>query len=145
MSLTVIQPPADTEVLSQFNTIVSNAAPNDRIRQAFGAAISALAQGDAVRIEPVPQMLTTSQAAGVLGISRTTMVKLLEEGKIPFEQPNVHRLVRLRDVLDYQQSRRRSRRTFLSDLTNESMNDGTYFDEQSPMINDGSTVAGSSK
>ena len=80
-----------------------------------------------MRIEPLSEFLTTSQAADLLNISRTTMVKLLEDGKLPYEQPNVHRLVRRDDVLAYKRERSVMRRAYLRDSLREAVADGTYF------------------
>ncbi len=67
--------------------------------QVLRSVVEALASGQAVTIAPLHQRLTTQEAADLLGVSRPTLVKLLETGEIPFEQPGRHRRVRLVDVL----------------------------------------------
>lgn len=42
--------------------------------------VSAMKIGKAITVAPVDQMLTTQEAADFLGISRPTLVKLLETG-----------------------------------------------------------------
>jgi excisionase family DNA binding protein len=70
--------------------------------------------------------LTTSQAAHILGISRPTLVRLLESGEIPYEQPARHRRVRLADILAYQQRARRARATALDEMVRISEEAGLY-------------------
>lgn len=75
--------------------------------------VDAMAQGQAVTIAPVHQRLTTQEAADLLGVSRPTVVKLLESGEVPFEQPGRHRRVRLADVLAYRERASVERRAAL--------------------------------
>lgn len=70
--------------------------------------VSAMNAGLAVTVAPRSQSLTTQQAAELLGISRPTLVKLLDEGRIPYERINSHRRLLLRDVLDFREERRRA-------------------------------------
>ena len=110
--LTVL-PPDDPKDLQP----LADALPHvpDGIRQGLAAVLQALTSGEAVRVEPVAAMLTTGQAAEILNVSRMTLVKLLDEGRIAYQQPNVHRQVRLADVLAYKQERSRQRATYLQD------------------------------
>jgi excisionase family DNA binding protein len=64
--------------------------------------VQAMSCGLAVTVAPHHTVLTTSEAAQLLGVSRPTLVRLLEAGEIPYEQPVRHRRVRLADVLAYQ-------------------------------------------
>lgn len=69
-------------------------------------AVHAMSNGLAVTITPSSHSITTQQAAELLGITRPTLVKMLDDGKIPFEKPGTHRRVRLADVLDYKEKRK---------------------------------------
>ena len=60
--------------------------------------VDVMRQGKATLVAPQGLLLTTQEAADFLGVSRPTLVKLLEQGAIPFEKPNRHRRVRLQDL-----------------------------------------------
>ncbi|CAL8971681.1 hypothetical protein TESS_TESS_00284 [Tessaracoccus sp. O5.2] len=94
--------------------------------------VHAMRDGKAITVAPIDQLLTTQQAADFLGISRPTLVKLLESGEIPHESPGAgrHRRVRLRDVLDYQDRKRSRRRLVLDELTHDAVAAGLYEAEQ---------------
>lgn len=78
----------------------------------------AMAEGRAVTIAPHEQVLSTQQAANLLGVSRSTFVAILERGEIPYTQPG-RRRVRLTDVLDYQGRQQHARGQALDSLTRE--------------------------
>lgn len=68
------------------------------IGQLLREALEEMGRGHAVRVLPVAAELTTQEAAEILGISRPTMVRLLDEGRIPSWKVGTHRRVRLEDV-----------------------------------------------
>jgi excisionase family DNA binding protein len=88
--------------------------------------VEVMRQGKATVVAPQGLLLTTQEAADFLGVSRPTLVKLLEDGAIPFEKPNRHRRVRLQDLLDFQNRRREERRAALNQLTEEASELGLY-------------------
>jgi excisionase family DNA binding protein len=98
--------------------------------EALLQAAEALSQGLAVTVAPQHMTLSTYQAAELLGVSRPTLVKLLEEGEIPYDKvsdrPGAHRRVKLSDVLRYQKERRQTRRRLLRELTQEAIEAGSY-------------------
>lgn len=98
----------------------------DGLHDILVKALEALANGYAVTIAPKHTTLTTQQAADMLGVSRPTLTKLLEEGKIPYERPNSHRRIKLADLLEYREQRRQERQQILHRLTEESLDMGLY-------------------
>ena len=90
--------------------------------------VEAMRQGKGMHVAPQNLVLTTQEAADLLDVSRPTLVKLLEDGAIPFDQPNRHRRVRLHDALDYRARRHPAQRAALDELTAETSALGLYED-----------------
>jgi excisionase family DNA binding protein len=63
--------------------------------------LEAMAAGRGMTIIPENAELTTVEAAEVLNVSRPFLIKLLEEGAIPFRKVGTHRRVRMEDVMAY--------------------------------------------
>ncbi|QBJ96033.1 helix-turn-helix domain-containing protein [Rhodococcus sp. ABRD24] len=95
----------------------------ESVRQLLVDAVDVLARGQAVTIEPRRKVLTTQEAAELLGITRPTFVRLLENGVIPYTAPGRHRRVELTDVLDFQQRERERRRRVLDEMAHEADSD----------------------
>lgn len=87
---------------------------------------SALASGMGVTVAPHNAMLTTQEAADFLGVSRPTVVRLLENGVLPMEKPGRHRFVRLSDLLAHQDAERCRRREVLDAAARAGEADGLY-------------------
>ncbi|WP_148239350.1 helix-turn-helix domain-containing protein [Ruania zhangjianzhongii] len=68
--------------------------------------VEAMRAGRAVTVAPHSTTLTTQQAADLLGVSRPTVVRLIDAGELPAERPGTRRQVFLRDVLEYREKRR---------------------------------------
>ncbi len=68
--------------------------------------VDAMEQNLAVTVAPHATTLTTQQAADLLGVSRPTVIKLLDGHQIPYERVGTHRRILLRDLLTYREKRR---------------------------------------
>ena len=94
--------------------------------QLLSHVVDVLARGDAITIVPVGKELTTQQAANVLNLSRQYLVRLLDEGRIPYTRTGKHRRLRVEDVIAFKQMRDRERRAKLDDLAQLSEDAGGY-------------------
>ncbi|WP_223266425.1 helix-turn-helix domain-containing protein [Gelidibacter gilvus] len=63
--------------------------------------LKATSQGQPISLVPIATEMTTQAAAELLGCSRPHVVKLLEEGNIPFTLVGRHRRVKFEDVMNY--------------------------------------------
>ena len=89
----------------------------------------AMQQGLAVTVAPQNTRLTTQEAADMLGISRSTLVRMLDAGEIPFEKIRRHRRLYLSDVLEFQKRQRRAADEALSDMVADAQAMGAYDDD----------------
>lgn len=93
----------------------------DEIFRILEQVTNALAAGEGITVVPRGMSMTTQQAADYLGISRPTLVRLLEADEIPFDKPGRHRRVRLEDLVSYEERFRARRREALRDLHKDSL------------------------
>jgi excisionase family DNA binding protein len=85
--------------------------------EALKAIVTGMAQGLAMTLIPSGRELTTQEAADLLRMSRPTVIRLLEDGTIPFHKVGTHRRIDVEDVLAYRTKRNEQRRAALRELT----------------------------
>ncbi len=91
---------------------LAGAEPGERVElpphvyEALRHIVESMSQGLAVTVAPMTALLTTQQAADLLGVSRPTVIRLMTGGRLPFQLVGTHRKVTLQDVLAYRRRRR---------------------------------------
>lgn len=118
-------PQADEPALLRGPDGSAHSLPSE-VYEALMMVVRALSEGKAVTVAPVNTTLTTQEAADLLGVSRPTFVKILDEGGLPFSRPGRHRRVLLADVLAYKERRRTQRRRGLDELVSLTEDAGLY-------------------
>lgn len=83
----------------------------------FAHILTHLAAGRGVTIIANHTMLTTQQAADRLNVSRPYLIKLLEEGEIPYEMVGTHRRIKFEELMAYKQRDDARRRKAVDELT----------------------------
>ncbi len=118
--------PAHPVVPMLIGTDGETVALPDEIYRVLTIVVGEMKAGHAITITPMSQRISTQEAADLLGLSRPTLVKLLETGQIAYEQPGRHRRVLLTDVLTYREDKHRSAMDTLDTLTGDASESGLY-------------------
>lgn len=98
----------------------------DEVADAFRDLLERFAKGETVVIGSTSTLLTTSEAADFLGISRTYVVQLIDEGKLDVEYRGTHRRVSLADVVRFREQSRGSRHARLDEISELTARSGGY-------------------
>jgi len=77
------------------------------------------ASGNAVEVVPIHAELTTQEAADLLNVSRPYLIKLLEEGKLPFHYAGSHRRLFFEDVMAYRDESFRKSQEAMAELAQQ--------------------------
>lgn len=96
------------------------------VREAIVDVLHRFARGEGVVVGSLATLLTTSQAADMLGVSRTYLVQLIEAGELPCEFRGTHRRIRLGELIKYNETFRHRRRAALDEVVRVSREAGHY-------------------
>lgn len=105
---------------------LGGAGENDRVELTeqlhtiLKQVVQALSHGQSISILTRDQEISTQQAAEILGLSRPTVVRLIDEGDLSAHVPGaVRRKLRLADVLAYREELRARRNRFITESSGE--------------------------
>ncbi|MEH2313225.1 MAG: helix-turn-helix domain-containing protein [Nostoc sp.] len=120
-------------ILNQENNQLKLVAANgeemtipDSVFHVLRQVVQAMASGKNVSIVTFNPELTTQQAADLLNVSRPYLIKLLEQGELPYIMVGTHRRVKFEDLKKYKQQKDTKRRQLLDELIAESQELGFY-------------------
>ncbi len=88
--------------------------------------IKTIGDGMPISIVPIAPEMTTQAAAEYLGCSRPHLVKILEQGKIPFTKIGKHRRVKSEDVSKYKDAMKKEQERLLKEMMKLDEKDGLY-------------------
>lgn len=86
------------------------------VAHALELVLNAMAEGRSVSVTTMPEDLTTTAAAGLLGMSRPTLMKIVREGRIPSHKVGSHHRLRSADVLALRNELRQERQQAVFDV-----------------------------
>ncbi|GAB4939856.1 MULTISPECIES: helix-turn-helix domain-containing protein [Mycobacterium] len=105
---------------------LSGAGEHDRVElteqlhEILKRVVHALSRGQSISILTRDQEISTQQAAELLGLSRPTVIRLIEDGELHAHVPGaVRRKLRLADVLAYREELRARRNRFITESSAE--------------------------
>lgn len=92
----------------------------EQLHMILKQAAQALGKGQSISILARDEEISTQQAADVLGLSRPTVVRLINEGELSAQVPGtVRRKLKLIDVIEYRDALKTRREKFIADSSAE--------------------------
>lgn len=86
------------------------------LAQVLARVVEVMARGGSVTVGSVPEELTTTVAAELLGISRPTLMKMIRNDEISSHLVGSHHRLKRSDVLDFKRVRLERQRQALDEL-----------------------------
>ena len=96
------------------------------VAEALAEVLEAAADGERPLVLRSSVNLTTEQAAAILNVSRPTIVRWIEAGKLPARMVGTHRRLTLGDVLAFRDQSTKRRREALDEMARQAEDLGLY-------------------
>lgn len=94
--------------------------------------LQTLAAGRDVQLEPTSSEMTPTEAAAYLNVSRPYLVKLLDEGRIPFRMVGTHRRIPTAEIIAYKRITRARQNQAMDEVVRISEELGLYDTDAPP-------------
>lgn len=110
----------DVELISKFRSQLGESEPAitasngqiapDVVAQVIGKVLDAVAAGRPISISRMPEQITTTTAATMLGVSRPTIMKYIKQGKLSATMVGTHHRLDSKEVLELLEERKEEQR-----------------------------------
>lgn len=94
----------------------SEVALPDELHRILAKVIDVMARGGSVTISALPEEVTTTTAAAILGVSRPTVMKMIGDGQLPSHKVGTHHRLASADVYAVLAARRERERAAFEEL-----------------------------
>ncbi len=92
----------------------------------LGEVLKTMSKGVPFSIVPIATEVTTQKAAEILGCSRPHIVKLLEDGVLPYVKVGKHRRIKFDDILKYRSQMKSAQKRNLIEIMRADEELGLY-------------------
>lgn len=92
----------------------------------LGDILKAMGHGKLISLVTIEAEVTTQAAAEIIGYSRPYLVKLLEDGKIPFTKVGKHRRIKFDDIMKYRNQIKEQQKQNIIDIMSLDEETGLY-------------------
>jgi excisionase family DNA binding protein len=99
-------------------------------------SVAALASGQVIQLNVTPQDLTIEEAANLLNVSNSYLIKLLEQGQILSTNVGSDRRIKREDLLIYKERKYREREQILNHLVAMTEAEGLYKKDEELNLDD---------
>ena len=106
----------DQKTTKEERVVVAGVQLGDDILGLLHRIITIIGEGGTVTVGSMPEIVTTTVAAELLGVSRTTLMKHVRNGDLPSSRVGSHTKLRRDDVLAFRKERLQEQREALDRL-----------------------------
>ncbi|MFM6896733.1 MAG: excisionase family DNA-binding protein [Microcystis panniformis] len=141
--------PEETEQITQLNQLLNREIPTrlvteqgenvhipESVLMVLRYSVAALASGQVIQLNVTPQDLTIEEAANLLNVSNSYLIKLLEQGQILSTNVGSDRRIKREDLLIYKERKYREREQILNNLVAMTEAEGLYRKDEELNLDD---------